>query len=140
MTLRMTGLLCFVAFLPFLALGLPTNPVNFETYPVKLTVFNELTNEKTPFSSSVIEGGVLFGVLNNLQKSNNGFSFTYSIHDDFGIFLESVNRVAGSNEDQTYWELLTESEGNLIRLEIGVGCYQPKKDEHIVLRFTTWKK
>ncbi|XP_073716379.1 transcobalamin beta a [Misgurnus anguillicaudatus] len=137
MTRKMICLFSFVALLSFVELGLPVNPADLETYPVKLSIINELTNDKASFTSSVTEGGVLFGVLNNLNGTN-GFSYSYSVHKTLGLYLESVNGVAGSVNDHTYWELLTERKGRLTPLETGIGCYQPKKDEHIILRFTKW--
>lgn len=50
---------------------------------------------------------------------NNRFSYT--IHKTFGIYLESVNGLAGSDKDQTYWELLSEKAGVITRLEVGKG-------------------
>ena len=38
---------------------------------------------------------------------------------DFGLLLESVNGVAGSEAKQTYWELLSESSGKEARLDVG---------------------
>lgn len=38
---------------------------------------------------------------------------------DFGLLLESVNGVAGSESEQTYWEILSESSGEYSRLDVG---------------------
>lgn len=38
---------------------------------------------------------------------------------DFGLFLESVNGVAGNEHEQTYWEILSESSGEYKRLDVG---------------------
>lgn len=38
---------------------------------------------------------------------------------DFGPFLESVNGVAGNEQKQTYWEILSESSGEYRRLDVG---------------------
>lgn len=37
----------------------------------------------------------------------------------FGLFLESVNGVAGNEREQTYWEILSESSGEYSRLDVG---------------------
>lgn len=43
--------------------------------------------------------------------------FTVKEDPDFGPFLESVNGVAGN--EQTYWEILSESSGEHRRLDVG---------------------
>uniref|UniRef100_A0A673JF13 Transcobalamin beta a n=1 Tax=Sinocyclocheilus rhinocerous TaxID=307959 RepID=A0A673JF13_9TELE len=132
MALTAISLLCFAALLPFPGLGLPAGSGKLEQVPVRVTVINELTNEQISYSTTVVEEGLMFGVLNQL--------FTYTIHKTFGIYLESVNGLAGSDKDQTYWELLSEKTGVITRLEVGIGCYQPQRDDNMILRFTTWAK
>lgn len=38
---------------------------------------------------------------------------------NFGLFLESVNGVAGNKDEKTYWEILSESSGEFDRLDVG---------------------
>ncbi|XP_043094547.1 transcobalamin beta a [Puntigrus tetrazona] len=140
MALTAISLLCVAALLPISGLGLPAHSGKLEQVPVRVTVINEFTNEQISYSSTVIEEGLMFGALNQLQETNNDFKFTYTIHKTFGIYLESVNGLAGSDKDQTYWELLSEKDGVVTRLEVGIGCYQPQRDENMILRFTTWAK
>lgn len=45
--------------------------------------------------------------------------FTVKEDPDFGLFLESVNGVAGNEHQQTYWEILSESSGEYKRLDVG---------------------
>ncbi|KAF4113291.1 transcobalamin beta a [Onychostoma macrolepis] len=140
MALTAISFLCFAALLPFPGLGLPADSGKLEQVPVRVTVINEFTNEQLSYSTNVIEEGLMFGALNQLQDTTADFKFSYTIHQTFGIYLESVNGLAGSDEDQTYWELLSEKEGVITRLEVGIGCYQPQRDENMILRFTTWAK
>ncbi|CAM4542380.1 hypothetical protein PO909_026059 [Leuciscus waleckii] len=140
MALTAISLLCFAALLPFPGLGLPADSGKLKQVPVKVTVTNDFTNEHVSYAATVIEEGLMFGALNQLQDSNTGFKFSYTIHKTFGIYLESVNGLAGSDKDQTYWELLSEKAGVITRLEVGIGCYQPQRDENLILRFTTWAK
>uniref|UniRef100_A0A669AWM9 Uncharacterized protein n=1 Tax=Oreochromis niloticus TaxID=8128 RepID=A0A669AWM9_ORENI len=106
---------------------------------IKLSVENELSNEPLKsYSSSVVEGGVLLGALRRLHDAQHDFKFTVKEDPNFGLFLESVNGVAGNKDEKTYWEILSESSGEFNRLDVGIGCYMPKADEHIVLRYTTW--
>uniref|UniRef100_A0A3B5K8F9 DUF4430 domain-containing protein n=1 Tax=Takifugu rubripes TaxID=31033 RepID=A0A3B5K8F9_TAKRU len=111
--------------------------------PLRLSVVNALSDEiPGSYSSSVVEGGVLMGVLRRLQETQLDFNsvwLCYCSHDpDFGLFLESVNGVAGNVHEQTYWEILSESSGDYRRIDVGPGCYKPKANEHIILRFTKW--
>lgn len=41
------------------------------------------------------------------------------VDPNFGLFLVSVNGVAGDENEQTYWELLTEDSGKYTRLDVG---------------------
>ncbi|XP_034462774.1 uncharacterized protein LOC117774447 isoform X1 [Hippoglossus hippoglossus] len=110
-----------------------------ESLPIILTVENDLSN-MTPetYSSSVVEGGVLLGALRRVQDTQQDFKFTVKEDPDFGLMLESVNGVAGSESEQTYWEILSGSSGEYSRLDVGIGCYKPKANEHIILRFGVW--
>ncbi|TNN72506.1 Gastric intrinsic factor [Liparis tanakae] len=116
-------------------------PVSLATLPIRLSVENDLSN-MAPEShfSSVVEGGVLLSALRRLQETQQDFKFTVKEDPDFGLLLESVNGVAGNQHEQTYWEILSESSGGYSRLDVGIGCYKPKPNEHIILRFSTWHK
>ncbi|KAL6098885.1 uncharacterized protein ACO6RY_17926 [Pungitius sinensis] len=111
------------------------------TRPIRLSVENDLSN-MTPetYFSSVVEGGVLLSALRRLQETQKDFKFTVTEDPNFGLFLESVNGVAGDEREHTYWELLSESSGQYSRLDVGIGCYVPVPNEHIILRFSTWEK
>lgn len=47
-----------------------------EQVPVKVTVVNDFTNEVLSYSTTVIEEGLMFGVLNQLQDTNNDFKYS----------------------------------------------------------------
>uniref|UniRef100_A0A8P4GME4 DUF4430 domain-containing protein n=1 Tax=Dicentrarchus labrax TaxID=13489 RepID=A0A8P4GME4_DICLA len=133
-----TAALLSVAFFLLSTQGAVTN-TGPATLPIRLSVENDLSN-MTPesYSSTVVEGGVLLGALRRLQETQEDFKFTVKEDPDFGLLLESVNGVAGSEREQTYWEILLESSGEYSRLDVGVGCYKPKAGEHIIFRFSTW--
>ena len=38
---------------------------------------------------------------------------------DFGYYLESVNGVAGSKSDYTYWQILADINGDPIPIDVG---------------------
>uniref|UniRef100_A0A672G7W0 DUF4430 domain-containing protein n=1 Tax=Salarias fasciatus TaxID=181472 RepID=A0A672G7W0_SALFA len=134
-----TAALLSVGFLLALTRGAPTN-TDGASLPIRLSVENDLSNVPPEFyQTSVVEGGVLLGALRRLQGMQRGFEFTVKEDPDLGLLIESVNRVAGNKHAQTYWEILSESSGVQSRLDVGVGCYRPRADEHIILRFSTWK-
>ncbi|XP_076024974.1 cobalamin binding intrinsic factor-like [Genypterus blacodes] len=137
MAVRMTGLLSVGLLLTWIH-GTFTQEASV---PITLSVENDLSNV-TPetYSGAVVEGGVLLGALRRLQETQHGFKFTVKEDPNYGLFLESVNGVAGSESEQTYWEILSESSGEYTSLDVGIGCYQPKANEHIILRLSTWSK
>ncbi|XP_078028536.1 cobalamin binding intrinsic factor-like [Epinephelus lanceolatus] len=139
MALRPAALL-FVGFLLMLTRGALTDK-GPATLPIRVSVENDLSN-MTPEShfSSVVEGGVLLGALRRLQETQRDFKFTVKVDPEFGLLLESVNGVAGNEREQTYWEILSETSGGYNRLDVGIGCYRPKANEHIILRFSTWPR
>ncbi|XP_054611061.1 transcobalamin-1-like [Dunckerocampus dactyliophorus] len=134
MTLLFVGLLLFSIQVALTNEGLTSRPI-------RLSVVNDLSNltPETHFTS-VVQGGVLLGALRKIQETQHDFKFTVKEDPNFGLFLESVNGVAGNDNDQTYWEILSEDSGEYTRLDVGIGCYTPAENEHIVLRFSTWSK
>uniref|UniRef100_A0A3B4DWJ0 Transcobalamin-like C-terminal domain-containing protein n=1 Tax=Pygocentrus nattereri TaxID=42514 RepID=A0A3B4DWJ0_PYGNA len=65
--------------------------------------------------------------------------FTINETLDYGPYLLSVNGVAGNDENQTYWELLSELQnGTIIMPDVGVGCYIPNPHDKVILKFTKW--
>ncbi|XP_066509148.1 cobalamin binding intrinsic factor-like [Hoplias malabaricus] len=137
---QLVSALCSLVLLSTLALGQLVQTEDLKTVPIRVTVKDDFSNVLPSYHTSVLEGGVLYGALRRLQESNSGFKFTVTLDPNFGLFLESVNEVAGSEAKQTYWQILSEHDGMVTELDVGVGCYQPRKDEHIILKYTTWSK
>nr|XP_024660347.1 gastric intrinsic factor-like isoform X2 [Maylandia zebra] len=88
------------------------------------------TNIKT-YNTFTAYRGSLFGGLTRLRYSNQGFNFQYIPHDDYGPFLQSVNGLAGNSSH--YWQLLS----GTTPLNVGIGCYLPKANEVITLKYTS---
>lgn len=57
--------------------------------------------------------------------------FTVREDPDFGLFLESVNGVAGNVHEQTYWEILSESSGDYRRIDVGESHPQSNNAAHV---------
>ncbi|KAJ8256703.1 hypothetical protein COCON_G00188550 [Conger conger] len=107
--------------------------------PIMLTVANGLTQTRHTYSSSVAYNGVLLGAMKQLRMEDSSFNFTTRETQDYGPYLVSVNGLAGSDEDHTYWQLLVDCvNGSSTVAQVGVGCYIPKPNEHIILNFTTY--
>uniref|UniRef100_A0A673L1Y7 Transcobalamin beta b n=1 Tax=Sinocyclocheilus rhinocerous TaxID=307959 RepID=A0A673L1Y7_9TELE len=134
MALTAISLLCFVALLPFPGLGLPADSGDLKQMYIKVTVTNHFANMDVSYPTTVSKGIPMFGVLNHLQDTNKSLN----INKSFGIYLESVNGLAGSTENRTYWELLSKKYNSITRLNVGIGCYQPQKNENFIMNFTTW--
>lgn len=47
-----------------------------EQVPVKVTVINDFTNEVLSYSTTVIEEGLMFGALNQLQDTSDDFKYS----------------------------------------------------------------
>uniref|UniRef100_A0A672IBU4 Uncharacterized protein n=1 Tax=Salarias fasciatus TaxID=181472 RepID=A0A672IBU4_SALFA len=108
--------------------------------PIEVVVENRLLGT-TPVvhTSHVKYRGILLGALRRLMESNMDFKFTYTEDPDYGPYLESVNGLAGNDEDHTYWELLVKKpDGTTVRPDVGIGCYIPSENEQIILNFTRW--
>ncbi|XP_044058825.1 transcobalamin-1-like [Siniperca chuatsi] len=111
-----------------------------ESISIDVVVENSLLGTApVTFSTRVVYRGILLGALKRLMDSNANFKFTYTEDPNYGPYLESVNGVAGSNKDRTYWELLVRTPyGKIIRPDVGIGCYIPGANEQIILKFTKW--
>lgn len=72
---------------------------------------------KKPSSS---HGKLWFFFLSRVQrKVLHVGRFTVKEDPDFGLLLESVNGVAGSERERTYWEILSRRSGEYRRLDVG---------------------
>ncbi|XP_034024140.1 cobalamin binding intrinsic factor-like [Thalassophryne amazonica] len=112
-----------------------------EMFPVHLVVKNRLLNiPMVNYSTEIAYRGILLGAMTRLKNSNAGFKFTYKEDPNYGPYLVSVNGVAENKEDRTFWELLAPNKttGEIMRTDVGIGCYIPDPHEQIILNFTTW--
>ncbi|CAI5650535.1 unnamed protein product [Oreochromis niloticus] len=83
------------------------------------------------YNTFTAPNGSLFGGLIRLKMSDQGFDFEYKVNDDYGPFLISVNGLAGNSSH--YWKLLS----GTTPLDVGMGCYIPKANEVITLKYTS---
>uniref|UniRef100_A0A674MGS6 Transcobalamin-1-like n=1 Tax=Takifugu rubripes TaxID=31033 RepID=A0A674MGS6_TAKRU len=139
--MMMKLLLLSVALLLVLPAARPeSQPSDNVSVPFAVVVQDNLNNKPLlNYSTGTVYRGILLGGLNRLMNSNAGFTFTYTEDPNYGPYLESVNGLAGSDKDRTYWELLVRTpDGQLIRPDVGIGCYIPNPNEKIILNFTKW--
>ncbi|KAG5284112.1 hypothetical protein AALO_G00023090 [Alosa alosa] len=137
MALRLDSALCWVVLVQLLGLQILAEPL--KEAPVSLSVVSDVSNEAPQlYHTSALPRGSLLGALKRLQDANSDFKFTGTEDPDYGFYLESVNGVAGSESDHTYWQILTDVHGSPTPIDVGVGCYTPKPYEHIILKLTTW--
>ncbi|XP_062391547.1 transcobalamin beta a [Sardina pilchardus] len=137
MALRLDGVLCWVALVQLLCVQILAEPL--KEAPIRLSVVSDVSNEAPQvYHSSALQRGSLLGALRRLQDTNSDFKFTVTENPDYGYYLESVNGVAGSESDFTYWQILTDVHGSPTLIDVGLGCYTPKPYEHITLKLTTW--
>uniref|UniRef100_A0A671V0L7 Transcobalamin-like C-terminal domain-containing protein n=1 Tax=Sparus aurata TaxID=8175 RepID=A0A671V0L7_SPAAU len=121
-----------------LLLLLPGGPVaGFGQARITVLVTNSVTNSPNhTYGTYVYYRGILLGGLRRLQDSDSNFTFTYKEDPNYGPFLQSVNGLAGSNEERTYWELLVNTTNNeIIRPDVGIGCYIPNDNDQIILNY-----
>ena len=57
--------------------------------------------------------------------------FKVVVDPNYGLFLESVNGVAGNKLKHTYWEILSESSGEYTRLDVGEYPHQSFNTTHL---------
>ncbi|XP_029302718.1 transcobalamin-1-like [Cottoperca gobio] len=123
-----------------LLLLLPGVPASNCTTSISVLVTNSVTSctANQTYSTCVVFRGILLGGLRRLQESNEGFEFTYTEDPNYGPFLQSVNGLAGSTNERTYWELLVKNENNTIRPNVGIGCYIPSTNDEIILKYNMY--
>ncbi|KAL2094981.1 hypothetical protein ACEWY4_009700 [Coilia grayii] len=97
---------------------------------------NTINNQPSlMYNATARTGGSLLGAMRRLNQTNN-FTFSGQNDVDFGFFVESVNSKAGNLSDRTFWQILSDNNGTLTPTPVGVTCYVPRADEHIVFNFT----
>uniref|UniRef100_A0A8D3DYL9 DUF4430 domain-containing protein n=1 Tax=Scophthalmus maximus TaxID=52904 RepID=A0A8D3DYL9_SCOMX len=89
--------------------------------PIDVVVENSLSgNKPLTYTTHVAYRGILIGALKRLMDSNENFKFTYTEDPNYGPYLKSVNGLAGSDKDRTYWELLVKTpDGKITRPNVG---------------------
>ncbi|TKS88070.1 hypothetical protein D9C73_022194 [Collichthys lucidus] len=97
-----TPALLFVALLLLLVSVVPT--ISFDQTPITIRVTNAVTPSPNKTYSTYFRG-ILIGGLRRLQNISSCFTFTYKEDPNYGLFLESVNGLAGNFPERTYWEL-----------------------------------
>ncbi|TWW77817.1 Ubiquitin carboxyl-terminal hydrolase 29 [Takifugu flavidus] len=121
--MMMKLLLLSVALLLVLPAARPESQSSYNvSVPFAVVVQGNLNN--TPllnYSTGTVYRGILLGGLNRLMNSSAGFTFTYTEDPNYGPYLESVNGLAGSDKDRTYWELLVRTpDGQLNRSDVAL--------------------
>lgn len=135
---RLFTVSCIAALVQLL--GLSIKAESYEPKPISITVQNEVNEvPDKKYGAFVKKGGILLGALKRLSlESDQDFTFTVSENDDYGYYLESINGVAGNNTEHTFWKILSVINGTETQTPVGVGCYLPQENEHIIFRFTKW--
>ncbi|KAM3603966.1 uncharacterized protein V6R79_004681 [Siganus canaliculatus] len=111
-------------------------PTTSRTSTIEVVVQNDITPvPEQKYDATLPYRAILLSGLNALMESDVGFNFTYRDDPNYGAFLESVNGVAASQEEQTYWELLVkEPSGQIRKPDVGIKCYIPRENEQIILK------
>ncbi|KAG9263525.1 transcobalamin-1-like isoform X1 [Astyanax mexicanus] len=106
-------------------------------YPITMTVYDAVTNKpNATYATSLPYRAVLLGAMRRAQKN---FRFITKENSDYGPFLDSINGMKGITAKRTYWQLLIQPKnGTLIVADVGVGCYIPNPEDHIIFKFTKW--
>ncbi|XP_064157521.1 transcobalamin-2-like isoform X2 [Anguilla rostrata] len=104
---------------------------------ITLTVFDSFTNFNRTYPAHTAYRGSLLGAMKRLQDADPSFTFNTTKNFDYGPYLVIVNGLEA--HDNVYWEILVEyKNGTIIRTNVGIGCYLPENNEHVVLKFTKW--
>ncbi|XP_078506814.1 cobalamin binding intrinsic factor-like [Lissotriton helveticus] len=102
---------------------------------VNYRVIDSLTQAfDTSISVTVPMGSTLLDVMNQAQEIDPGhFSFVTE-QTSWGPSIVSINGLAASNSERTYWQLLS----GTTPLIQGAGDYKPSNGENLVAKFTNW--
>uniref|UniRef100_A0A8D3E8G1 Uncharacterized protein n=1 Tax=Scophthalmus maximus TaxID=52904 RepID=A0A8D3E8G1_SCOMX len=88
--------------------------------PIDVVVVNSQHSTPLTYPTHVANRGILISALKRLMDSDENFKFTYTEDPNYGPYLKSVNGLAGSDKDRTYWELLVKTpDGKIIRPNVG---------------------
>ncbi|XP_039623452.1 transcobalamin-1-like [Polypterus senegalus] len=111
-----------------------TSPPSSSSISVQFTVANPFRNSSNSIDVSVLDGSTLLTVMERAaQLDPQHFSFTTQ-SSVYGPFVTSIQGVAGSSTDHTYWQFLS----GTTSLSQGIGDYKPKNGEHLVALFSTY--
>ncbi|CAH2321557.1 gastric intrinsic factor-like [Pelobates cultripes] len=101
---------------------------------VEYTIVNNLVEEnfKYTIQVEVLEGSTLLQVMQKAAQINpKEFSFS-TTDSEWGVFVSSINNLAGNNNQRTYWQFFNET----TPLQLGVSSYKPTNKEHILAIFS----
>ncbi|KAL2094982.1 hypothetical protein ACEWY4_009701 [Coilia grayii] len=133
MALKLFTVLCLTATVLLLRAQVDANVL------FQLSVMNKINNQPIQrYNATAKTGGSLLGAMTRLKQTSNNFTFTGSENPDFGVFIESVNNVAGNFTDRTFWQILSNKSGTPTPTPVGVSCYFPMENEHIIFNLTTF--
>ncbi|KAM4808481.1 transcobalamin-2 [Rhinophrynus dorsalis] len=112
---------------------LPEVPVGEDLIHIQLTVevpSGQLFTQEVEVPSR----SSLHDIMKTAQKQNS--QFTFETKDSlYGPFLTSVNGIAASSEERTYWQLLKDPNISLIE---GIADYRPEDGEIIIFRLSKY--
>ncbi|KAK3746779.1 hypothetical protein RRG08_031308 [Elysia crispata] len=82
-------------------------------------------------------------LINHLEQAatqDKHFRFVAQYWGSLGYFITTINDLAGSTENKTYWHILSSLTENAapVSLNLGVSSYIPNDEESIIFNFTTW--
>lgn len=111
--------------------------------PIRISIENHMTDDVKEYSLTLCtrftENITMFDIMNTTAAHTSNFRFEYTEFEGLGAFINEINDLAGSTEDQTYWTLLRHrGEQGECYLQTGVSSLRPGPGEHIVFSYQTY--
>ncbi|KAL4647517.1 hypothetical protein GN956_G8676 [Arapaima gigas] len=112
-----------------------------DTIPINITVTNHLLKDPSKsYHTTIVYRGILLGAMTRLMNETSDFNFTVVDTLNYGPYLVSINGIAGNDTEHTYWEFLVGlKNGTTIKPDVGIGCYIPEPEDHIIFNYTKWE-
>ncbi|KAI8491227.1 hypothetical protein Bbelb_308600 [Branchiostoma belcheri] len=115
--------------------GIESTPCSKKTYVDLIIDYGVEDPELREYNVSINVGIDVFEMMQEAKKQFDDFTFEFTTFFELGHFINSINGLAGSTTDKTYWSF---ENRNGVPFDRGVDWIKVHYDDAIKFRFTTY--